>query len=143
MLSVFNEICAVLTAVSILTLAVLELRRLPWWKLRGRRMRVQPITDADRHALALSKVAFGDPVQPRPMSKFEREIIEARMTADDELEYERIMRQLYGMFGTPPTFDVMAAYDELVRRLDDGEISSAQFEAETFQLGRAYWPVFR
>lgn len=79
-----------------------------WWKLRGRRLKI------------------GD----RPMTKFEREIIEARMTADDELEYDRIMRAI-GHTGEPPlTTNPDSMELELRGRLRRDEITLAQFDAE-------------
>lgn len=86
------------------------------------------------------------------LTRFQREIIEARMTADDELEYDRIMRVLgmgphdFGPQGgkaapgalvvSPPVVDVAALYDEVERRYHAKEISLEQYRAEISELDR-------
>lgn len=69
------------------------------------------------------------------------------MTADDELEYDRIMRAL-GVGASwadrpPPRVNTAALYDEVERRYHSKEISLEQYRSEIGELERTYGPTYR
>ena len=84
---------------------------------------------------------IGGPYGPRPrrrLTKFEREIIRARMDADSELEYDRIARALgfRDQSGYPPQADIEAERAEIHRRFADGEVSEDQWRSELTEFHR-------